>query len=53
MQKHILLTTAVLALLGHSALAVKDPMFLDEDYESGLVPMKDGDDMFYWLFRSR
>lgn len=28
-------------------------MFLDEDYESGLVNLKDGDDMFYWLFKSK
>jgi cathepsin A (carboxypeptidase C) len=31
----------------------KDPMFLDEEYESGLIPMKDNDDMFFWLFKSR
>jgi cathepsin A (carboxypeptidase C) len=28
-------------------------MFLDEDFESGLVPFHNSDDMFYWLFRSK
>ena len=42
-----------MALLGATVSAVKDPMFLDEDYVSGLIPMKNNDDMFYWLFRSR
>jgi len=28
-------------------------LFLDEDQSSGLLDLGDGDDMFYWLFRSR
>ena len=28
-------------------------IFLGEDHKAGLIPMKDGDDMFYWLFKSR
>eukprot|EP00347_Sterkiella_histriomuscorum_P019392 403341804 len=53
MQKHILISAAVLALLGATVSAIKDPMFLDEEYVSGLIPMKNNDDMFYWLFKSR
>lgn len=28
-------------------------MFLDEDYESGLINLTNGDDLFYWLFKSK
>jgi cathepsin A (carboxypeptidase C) len=28
-------------------------IFFDEDQESGIIDLGDGDDMFYWLFSSR
>lgn len=52
-KRSILLSAAVLALLGWQVAAKKDEMFLDEEYESGLVNLKNGDDMFYWLFKSK
>jgi cathepsin A (carboxypeptidase C) len=52
-KRSILLSAAVLALLGFQSFAKKDDMFLDEDYESGLVPLSNGDDLFYWLFKSK
>ena len=30
-----------------------DNLFLDENQESGFIPLSDQDDIFYWLFRSR
>lgn len=50
MHKHILISAAVLALIGNQALAANDDIFLDETYKSGLVPLENGDDIFYWLF---
>ena len=54
-----IITLATLALVGTVALAQQrfgpkwDPLFLDEDYRSGLIPLSQGDDMFYWLFKSK
>ena len=48
----ILSSITLLALLGSSCLAEVDP-FLGENQKSGLVDLPTGDDMFYWLFRSR
>lgn len=53
MKKSILLSAAVIALLGFQIQAAKDDIFLDESYKSGLVNLSNGDDMFYWLFNSR
>ena len=47
---------AALACLGFAASVCAkpwDPLFLDETQKSGLVPMGDGDDLFYWLFASK
>jgi hypothetical protein len=52
-KKSILVSVTVLALLGFQVAAKKDEMFLDEDYESGLVNLANGDDLFYWLFKSK
>lgn len=41
----------ILALLAFSAYA-EDP-FSGEDYEAGLIELEPGDEMFYWMFRSR
>ena len=43
---------ALLALLAFSVVRADNP-FADEDYEAGLVEIEEGDEMFYWLFRSR
>ena len=44
----------ILALAAAVASAQRwDPIFLDEDYKSGLLAMPENDDMFYWLFKSR
>ncbi len=44
----------IFALAAAAAAAQRwDPIFLDEDYKTGLLPMPDNDDMFYWLFRSK
>lgn len=54
MRKSLFLSLAALALIGTvSAARPSDPLFLDEDYRSGLVPLTNGDDMFYWLFKSK
>ena len=50
--RNILVSAAILALLGLTS-AKHDDMFLSEDYESGLINVQDGDDMFYWLFKSQ
>ena len=42
----------LIAFLVLLSLAIEDP-FVDEEYESGIVDIKEGDDMFYWLMRSR
>lgn len=52
MKGKILLSTAILALVSCSVVA-EDDIFLGEDQKPGLVNMTNGDDMFYWLFRSR
>jgi cathepsin A (carboxypeptidase C) len=46
------LSLAILALLGKTVSSQDDP-FLGEDMKAALVDMPNGDDMFYWLFRSR
>lgn len=48
----ILLTLSLLAFLGKTVSSQEDP-FLGEDQKAGLVNLTNGDDMFYWLFRSR
>lgn len=53
MKKILFLSLAALALIGSVAAQRWDPMFLDEDYKTGLLSMSNNDDMFYWLFRSR
>ena len=45
---HILL----LALLSFNLILADNP-FIDEDYEAGLIELEPGDEMFYWLFKSR
>jgi cathepsin A (carboxypeptidase C) len=46
-----------LAVLGFAALASatpkRDPFFMNESQKSGLVPLGNGDDMFYWFFEAR
>jgi cathepsin A (carboxypeptidase C) len=46
---------AALALVGYVTATQRpyDEIFLDEDQKSGLIPMTNGDDLFYWLFKSR
>ena len=44
---------ATIALLLGVSAALKDPIFLDETQKTGLIPLADGDDMFYWLFKAR
>ena len=55
MRKTLFLSLAALALIGVASAQQRpsDEIFLDEDQKSGLVPMGNGDDMFYWLFKSR
>ncbi len=45
----------MLATVGLIALtaSAEDDVFPGEDYKAGLIPLNDGDDMFYWLFRSK
>ncbi|CAI2371200.1 unnamed protein product [Moneuplotes crassus] len=42
-----------LFLLALICFAAADDIFLGEDHEAGLIELEKGDDMFYWLFRSR
>ena len=42
----------LLALLAFAAVHAEDP-FAGEDYEAGLIELEPGDEMFYWLFKSR
>ncbi len=35
------------------SLALSADPFAGEDYDAGLLDLGEGDDMFYWLFRSR
>jgi cathepsin A (carboxypeptidase C) len=55
MRKTLFLSLAALALIGVATAQQRptDEVFLDEDQKSGLVSMGNGDDMFYWLFKSR
>ena len=55
MRKTLFLSLAALALIGVATAQQRpnDEIFLDEDQKSGLVSMGNGDDMFYWLFKSR
>ena len=55
MRKSLFLSLAALALIGVATAQQRphDEIFLDEDQKSGLVSMGKGDDMFYWLFKSR
>ena len=46
------LVLLVLALIAISIVTANDP-FADEDYEAGLIELEKGDEMFYWLFKSR
>ena len=48
MKSYILL----IVFLVFSCATNKKP-FIGEDYESGMIDFEEGDDMFYWLFRSR
>lgn len=32
------------------SLAISKDVFLGVEYKAGLIPMPDGDDMFYWIF---
>ena len=41
------------ALILAPLAARHDDLFLNEDFETGLVNITDGDDIFYWLFRSK
>jgi cathepsin A (carboxypeptidase C) len=50
LNKLILLSAACLL---SPITARKDDLFLNEDFESGLVNITKGDDIFYWLFRSK
>jgi len=49
-RKSILYLTLFLVL---SMVATKSGIFFDENQESGLLDLGDGDDIFYWLFRAR
>ncbi len=49
----ILLSAALIAFLGYQTSAKNEDIFLNEDQYSGLVNLGDGDDIFYWLFKSR
>jgi len=40
------------ALLALAAVRAEDP-FIGEQYEAGLIELEPGDEMFYWLFKSR
>jgi cathepsin A (carboxypeptidase C) len=57
MRKTIYMCLAALATLGSVSAAQgscpADPIFLTECFNSGLVPLTNGDDMFYWVFKSR
>ena len=55
MRKTLFLSLAALALIGVASATQRpqDEIFLDEDQKSGLIDMGNGDDMFYWLFKSR
>jgi cathepsin A (carboxypeptidase C) len=46
---------AILSLVLLSTIACKkdSKIFFDEDQESGIIDLDNGDDMFFWLFRSR
>lgn len=47
-----LLALCLLAILALTVVKADDP-FIGEDYEAGLLELEPGDEMFYWLFRSR
>ena len=51
--KRILLTLATLALLGLAQTQTPVDPWLGENQETALVSLPNGDDMFYWLLRSR
>jgi cathepsin A (carboxypeptidase C) len=55
MRKTLFLSLAALATLCtvSAQTTPTDEIFFGEDYKSGLIPMTEGDDMFYWLFRSK
>lgn len=40
-------------LLMHSECRTNSTIFVGEDQDSGILDLGNGDDMFYWLFRSR
>jgi cathepsin A (carboxypeptidase C) len=42
----------LLALLAFTSVMAEDP-FKGEDYEAGLIELEPGDEMFYWLIKSR
>jgi hypothetical protein len=54
MRKTIFMCLAALASIGtvyaSQGSCPADPIFLTECFNSGLVPLTNGDDMFYWLF---
>ena len=52
MRKSLFVSLAALATMAF-AQRPSDPVFLDEDYKTGLIGMPNNDDMFYWLFKSR
>ena len=41
------------ALISASLCRTDSRIFFDEDQESGILDLGEGDDMFYWLFKSR
>ena len=45
----VLKTLCLMALLA-TAWGLADDIFLGQKNKAGLVPFKNGDDMFYWLF---
>jgi len=47
------LIAALLLIVITSVLSRKAGIFFDENQASGLIDLGDGDDMFFWLFRSR
>lgn len=46
------LALAILLLAALAIVRADDP-FIGEDYSAGLIELEPGDEMFYWLFKSR
>lgn len=51
--KTLFITLTLLGLISLSLSRTDSKIFVDEDQESGIMDLGNGDDIFYWLFKTR